>query len=227
MDAIRQGAGRFGSCCPNGPARERPINALAVVFAVSRLRQLPMRRQPRVANISTTPSALSLLVEARRSSWLRTTVDGESDSGRMLAQGETVRLNAKQSVLLRVGDAGAVFVSVNNGKAAALGRDGQVVTRQFVAESTERRAAEAAAQTPPPSPTNLQTAPAQKPAPLSSSVAAAPQTSQLRAHRRRAHRLFTESSAARAACRGHADEATCRCDAKSGARAGTSSARPS
>jgi hypothetical protein len=126
------------------------------------------------ANTSTTPSALSLLVEARRSSWLRTTVDGESDSGRMLAQGETVRLNAKQSVLLRVGDAGAVFVSVNNGKAAALGRDGQVVTRQFVVESTERRAADAAAQTPLPSPTNLQTAPAQKPAPLSSSIAGAP-----------------------------------------------------
>jgi len=117
-----------------------------------------------VANTSTTPSALSLLVEARRSSWLRTTVDGESDSGRMLAQGETVRLNAKQSVSLRVGDAGAVFVSVNNGKAAPLGSDGQVVTRQFVAESTERRAADAAAQT----------APAQKPSPLSSSIAAAP-----------------------------------------------------
>jgi len=117
-----------------------------------------------LANTSTKPSALSLLVEARRSSWLRTTVDGESDSGRMLAQGETVRLNAKQSVSLRVGDAGAVFVSVNNGKAAPLGSDGQVVTRQFVAESTERRAADAAAQT----------APAQKPAPLSSSIAAGP-----------------------------------------------------
>ena len=128
-----------------------------------------------LANTST-PSALSLLVEARRSSWLRTTVDGESDSGRMLAQGETVRLNAKQSVSLRVGDAGAVFVSVNNGQAAALGSDGQVVTRQFVVESTERRAADAAAQTPLPSSTNLQTAPAQKPAPLSSPIAAAPQT---------------------------------------------------
>ena len=115
-----------------------------------------------LANTSTKPSALSLLVEARRSSWLRTTVDGESDSGRMLAQGETVRLNAKQSVSLRVGDAGAVFVSVNNGKPAPLGSDGQVVTRQFVAESTERRAVDAAAQT----------APAQKPAPLSSSIAA-------------------------------------------------------
>ena len=28
MDAIRQGASRFGSCCSNGPARDRSINAL-------------------------------------------------------------------------------------------------------------------------------------------------------------------------------------------------------
>jgi hypothetical protein len=85
-------------------------------------------------------SNLSLLVEARRSAWLRTTVDGEADTGRMLAQGETFRINAKKSVSLRVGDAGAVFVSVNNGEAAPLGRAGQVVTRQFVAENKDRSA---------------------------------------------------------------------------------------
>jgi cytoskeletal protein RodZ len=88
-------------------------------------------------------SALTLVVEARRSSWLRTTVDGQSDDGRMLAQGETVKLNARQGILLRVGDAGAVFVSVNNGQAAALGSDGQVVTRQFVVESADRKTAPA------------------------------------------------------------------------------------
>jgi hypothetical protein len=91
----------------------------------------------------------------------------------MLAQGETVRLNARQGVSLRVGDAGAVFVSVNNGQAAPLGSDGQVITRQFVVESTERRAA-AGAQTQKPSPTDPQTAPAQKTAPLSPPIAAGP-----------------------------------------------------
>ena len=128
---------------------------------------------PVASDTPPTPSALSLVVEARRSSWLRTTVDGQSDLGRMLAQGETVRLNARQSVSLRVGDAGAVFVSVNNGQAAPLGSDGQVITRQFVAESTERRAA-AGAQTQKPSPTDPQAAPAQKTAPLSPPIAAGP-----------------------------------------------------
>jgi hypothetical protein len=56
----------------------------------------------------------------------------------MLAQGESFRINAQKSVSLRVGDAGAVFVSVNNGEALPLGAAGQVVTRQFVAETRGR-----------------------------------------------------------------------------------------
>jgi hypothetical protein len=106
---------------------------------------------PAVSSVPEAPSAvpatgsepapgLSLLVEARRSSWLRTTVDGRSDVGRLLAEGATVRITAQRSVALRVGDAGAVFVSVNGGEASALGRDGQVVTRQFDVENGERRA---------------------------------------------------------------------------------------
>lgn len=95
--------------------------------------------EPVVPAANPAPSgALSLLVEARRSSWLRTTVDGESDGGRVLAQGEKLRLSAQRSVALRVGDAGAVLVSVNNGQPAPLGRDGQVVTRQFVVENNDR-----------------------------------------------------------------------------------------
>jgi hypothetical protein len=120
------------------------------------------------ADTSASSSPLSLLVEARRSSWLRTTVDGQSDAGRVLAQGETVRLNAAQSVSLRVGDAGAVYVSVNNGQASPLGRDGQVVTRQFVVENAGR---EAGPSQPAPAPENPRSAP------LSAPVAAGPPSS--------------------------------------------------
>ncbi len=127
------------------------------------------------AGTVTPSSALSLLVEARRSSWLRTTVDGQSDTGRMLAQGETVRLSAKQSVSLRVGDAGAVYVSVNNGQAAPLGQDGQVITRQFVAEATQRpQPSVAVTQPQPPAPAPAQGVPPQRTASLSSPIAAGP-----------------------------------------------------
>jgi len=88
---------------------------------------------------ATTPSArLSLLVEARRSSWIRTTVDGQSDTGRTYAAGETVVVTAQRSVTFRAGDAGAVYVSVNKARAIPLGGDGQVATRQFLADAASR-----------------------------------------------------------------------------------------
>jgi hypothetical protein len=57
-------------------------------------------------------------------------------------------LNARQGVLLRVGDAGAVYVSVNKGEAKPLGRDGQVITRQFVVETKPSTVVASAAPTP-------------------------------------------------------------------------------
>ena len=90
------------------------------------------------SNTTDTSSNLSIVVEARRPSWLRTTVDGETDAGRTLSQGEKFSITAQRSVSLRVGDAGAVYVSVNNGEAVPLGQAGQVVTRQFTVESRPR-----------------------------------------------------------------------------------------
>jgi len=87
------------------------------------------------AKASASPSPLSMVVEARRQSWIRTTVDGESDPGRTYAAGEKLQLNARRGIQLRVGDAGAVYVSVNKGQAAPLGQAGQVMTKQFVAEA--------------------------------------------------------------------------------------------
>ena len=130
------------------------------------------------AGIPTAPAAsaaapssnLSLLVEARRSAWLRSTVDGESDSGRTLAEGETFRITAQRSVSLRVGDAGAVYVSVNNGEALPLGGAGQVVTRQFVVENGARgsRATQPPPQQPPPG--------SPKPEPLAPPIASGSQS---------------------------------------------------
>jgi hypothetical protein len=126
----------------------------------------PATTPPTPAASAAAPSSnLSLRVEARRSAWLRTTVDGESDLGRTLAEGETFRITAQRSVSLRVGDAGAVYVSVNNGDALPLGSAGQVVTRQFVVENRARGGG--ATQPPPSTP---------KPEPLSPPIASGSQT---------------------------------------------------
>jgi hypothetical protein len=154
-----------------------PVTTSAPADSTSDASTTPRPASAAPSSPSTVPSSvLSLLVEARRSSWLRTTVDGQSDTGRMLAQGETVRLNAKQSVSLRVGDAGAVYVSVNNGQPAPLGRDGEVITRQFVAESnTGPRPAVAAAQpAQAPAPTPPPGVPVQRTSPLPPQIAAGP-----------------------------------------------------
>jgi len=62
---------------------------------------------------------------------MRTTIDGQSDSGGVVKAGVSRRIAARREVLLRVGDAGAVTVSVNGGSPAPVGRAGEVVTRRF------------------------------------------------------------------------------------------------
>lgn len=82
---------------------------------------------------------LSLVAEAVRDVWVRTTIDGRPDDGRTLAAGQVIDVSAEQSISLRVGDAGAIVVSVNHGQKRPLGRDGQVMTRQFVVEGAKVR----------------------------------------------------------------------------------------
>jgi hypothetical protein len=176
---MRSGREEAPEAAQAAPPLSAPASSDATPAASTTPPPAPSVAAPAADNVPVSSSALSLLVEARRSSWLRTTVDGQSDTGRMLAQGETVRLNAKQSVSLRVGDAGAVYVSVNNGQAAPLGRDGQVITRQFVVEATARpQAPVAAAPLPPPAPATPQGVPSQRGAPLSSPIAAGPPPAQ-------------------------------------------------
>ena len=117
-------------------------------------------------------SPLSLAVEARRQSWIRTTVDGESDPGRTYAAGEKLQLNARHGISLRVGDAGAVYVSVNKGTTAPLGQNGQVMTKQFVADASSSDNGESV----PPGPVPAAPKPVAPPAsvPTASNTATAP-----------------------------------------------------
>jgi hypothetical protein len=95
--------------------------------------------------VSTSPVApaelgdLSVVAEAVRDVWVRTTVDGRTDGGRMLVAGEVIDVSAERSISLRVGDAGAIVVSVNRGEKRPLGDDGQVLTRDFVVKGADVR----------------------------------------------------------------------------------------
>jgi hypothetical protein len=75
-----------------------------------------------------------------RSAWVRATADGERAFERLLAENQTVRLEAARSIVLLIGDAGAVRLRVNGEDRGRAGRDGEVVTQRFMA-STMRAAA--------------------------------------------------------------------------------------
>jgi hypothetical protein len=76
------------------------------------------------------PTSASELTTIRRV-WMRVTVDGERVLEREVPANTTVPLNAEKSIVIRTGDAGAVRLSIRGGEPAALGAEGEVVTRSF------------------------------------------------------------------------------------------------
>lgn len=104
----------------------------------------PPTPQPGPADRAATPPAssadaagLSLVAEAVREVWVRTTIDGRTDEGRTLSSGQVIDVSAEKSISLRAGDGGALLFSLNRGQKQPLGQSGQPVTRQFDAEKPE------------------------------------------------------------------------------------------
>jgi len=89
------------------------------------------------AGLSLDTGALSLVAEAVREVWVRTTIDGRTDDGRTLFAGQVIDVSAQKSISLRAGDGGALLFSLNRGQKQPLGQSGQPVTRQFDAVKPE------------------------------------------------------------------------------------------
>ena len=66
-----------------------------------------------------------------RVSWVRVTVDGEKTIERELPAGAKIPLVARQSIVVRAGDAGAVRVTIDGKDQGSFGPDGAVATRTF------------------------------------------------------------------------------------------------
>jgi hypothetical protein len=62
----------------------------------------------------------------RKQSWVEARVDGTTVISRVMAAGETHRLDAREAVTLSLGNAGGVEYSLNGAPAVALGREGEV-----------------------------------------------------------------------------------------------------
>jgi hypothetical protein len=89
-------------------------------------------------------SGVKISLETIRPAWIRAIVDNRPDAGQTLEAGRVYEFAGSRSIALRIGDAGAVRVSVNGGAPRALGRDGQVVNRLFAIERAGQVIADAA-----------------------------------------------------------------------------------
>ena len=74
---------------------------------------------------------LVLTVTARRACWIGSTLDGGQRLERLLASNETIMLRANNEAVLRIGDATALSVLINNQPTRPLGTTGQVVTHRI------------------------------------------------------------------------------------------------
>jgi hypothetical protein len=76
-------------------------------------------------------AGLVLTLTARRECWIATHLDGSQNMQRTLKPAETIILYAHDEAVLRLGDAGAVSVLINNQPARPLGADGEVATQRI------------------------------------------------------------------------------------------------
>jgi DivIVA domain-containing protein len=79
----------------------------------------------------TVKNGLTVVLRAHGSSWVRAMLDGGRAAEHMLNAGAEITLQAENDVLLRVGNAGAISMTVNGRATDPLGRVGQVVTRRI------------------------------------------------------------------------------------------------
>jgi cytoskeleton protein RodZ len=94
----------------------------ATTFAHDRVYPAPSGASDAPAN----PGGLVLTLAARRNSWVEAKVDGTTVLNRVLKDGELQRLEARQEVVLSVGNAAGVAVTLNGRPLAPLGQDGEV-----------------------------------------------------------------------------------------------------
>jgi cytoskeletal protein RodZ len=68
------------------------------------------------------------VLQAERAAWISATADGERVLYQVVQPGTIETVRARRELAIRVGDAGAVHLSVNGAPAAPMGRSGQVRT---------------------------------------------------------------------------------------------------
>ena len=78
---------------------------------------------------------LTVVLEPRSTCWIAATLDGTPRLSRLLEAGEQITLKAEREIVLKLGDAGAVSITVNGEPIRMLGDPGQVVTARIAQDN--------------------------------------------------------------------------------------------
>jgi hypothetical protein len=81
---------------------------------------------------------LTILLTARERCWIRASLDGERKLERELEAGEQATVQARNEVVLRVGNAAAISLTINGVAALPLGRPGEAVTTRITPDNYPR-----------------------------------------------------------------------------------------
>jgi len=116
----------------NAPTAASP-QAAGVLLAgsVAALETQAASSLARAIGIQRPTGGLMISLNAHDDCWIRATVDGKRPLERLLQRGEEITLNAQEAVVLRLGNAGAVSLTINGRRATPLGRSGKAVNAQI------------------------------------------------------------------------------------------------
>jgi Domain of unknown function (DUF4115) len=78
---------------------------------------------------------LTVMLSAERECWVRATIDGTEIMERLLEPAQELVVQARERVLLRVGDAGALSATINGKPTMRFGGPGEVITRQITLQN--------------------------------------------------------------------------------------------
>jgi hypothetical protein len=134
----------FGSQSTTGKPNTVESKTSAVTAPASGSKRLESSTNSFRSPLPDARSPVSIGLAARRTAWIRITADGRVTAERTFKAGETQLISASREVSIRAGDAGAVTVSVGGRQPVAFGREGEVLTRKFTADTprVERTAPE-------------------------------------------------------------------------------------
>ena len=121
------------------------IPVAPAVLATDRVYPSPLEAPAAAAE---TADGLVLTMTAQQDCWVEVRADGATVINRVLAEGESQRLEARGEIVLSVGNAGGLSIRVNDRPALPLGRAGEVrknivITRQNLPSLVQRDGAAA------------------------------------------------------------------------------------